>query len=330
MTPLIGHAGPLDAFVAAHRGERPHHAWLLAGPAGIGKATFARTVARWLLARAADGGEGGDPRALSPDHPTARLAAAGSHPDMRWLERLWLDAGKPNQRLARNITVGQVRDMQGVLHGRPSLSDRRVVVIDSADDLETGGANALLKSLEEPPAGAVFLLVSHRPGRLLPTIRSRCRTLPFAPLAEGEVAAVLTALDTPKGQVAPLAAAADGSPGQALAGHALDLAGMDAALERIAATGDPRLTDRQRLAGTVGGRAGADRFDLLASRVPRALRKVARSSTGARQGAALEAYSQAQVLGGSARRLGLDQAVTATRLLTLLADLPPAGQERPR
>lgn len=327
MPPLIGHAPQLDAITAAHSGERPHHAWLLAGPTGVGKALFAHTVARWLLARAADPPVSG-PRNLPADHPIARLVDAGTHPDMRQLRRLWKDEGKATQRLARNITVDQVRAMQSVLHGRPSMSDARVVVIDSADDLEAGGANALLKSLEEPPAGAIFLLVSHRPGRLLPTLRSRCRTLAFSPLADSEVADVLSAQNTPAGQVEPLVAAADGSPGQALAGHALDLAGMDAAIERIVATGDPHLTDRARLAGSVGGRAGADRFDLLAARVPRALSWLAKRSSGHRRAAALDAYSQAQTLGGSARRLGLDQAVVATRLLTLLAELPPAEQSR--
>lgn len=325
MPPLIGHASALDAFATAHEGERPHHAWLIHGARGIGKAQFAQTVARWLLARSADPSTPG-PRDVPADHPTARLVDAGTHPDMRRLTRLWRDEGKATQRLSRNITVDQIRAMQTVLHGRPSMADRRVVVIDSVDDLEAGGANALLKSLEEPPAGAVFLLISHAPGRLLPTIRSRCRALPLRPLSDDEVRAVLAQQNTPPSQVEPLVASADGSPGVALAGHALDLAGLDAALERIARTGDPRLTDRQRIAGTVGGRAGADRFDLLVQRVPRLIRRVAAASEGERRGEALEAYSRVRELGGSARRLGLDQAVAATRMLTWLAALAPKAR----
>ena len=327
MTPLIGHAEPLERVVAAFTGDRPHHAWLITGPRGVGKAVFAATVSRWLLARAADPAAP-LPSELSADHPTARLADAGTHPDLRTLERLWKDVGKTNERLARNITVDQIRAMQSVLQSRPSLSDRRVVTIDSADDLEAGGANALLKSLEEPPPGAVFLLISHAPGRLLPTIRSRCRQLALGPLPDEQVRAVLRAQKVPAEQIDGLVASADGSPGVAIAGHALDLAGLDAALERIARTGDPRLADRQRIARTVGGRAGADRFDLLTQRVPRLIRRIAGQAEGERRGRALDAYSAARSFGGSARRLGLDQSVAATRLMGWLAELAPGGGQR--
>lgn len=325
MTPLIGHSAQLDAFVTAITGDRPHHAWLLAGSRGVGKATFAQCAARWVLARSADRDAPG-PLDLPPDHAAARLVDAGTHPDFRQLERLWKDTGKPNQRLARNITVEQVRAMQVVLHGRPAMSDTRVVVIDSADDLEASGANALLKSLEEPPAGTTFLLISHSLGKLLPTIRSRCRTLTFGSLADDQVRAVLEQQRTPSGQIGPLVLAADGSPGRAISGHALDMAGMDAALERIAESGDPQLTDRSRIASSITGRAGADRFDLLGVRVPRMLARLARRSTGARRMAALDAYSRAQALAASARRLGLEPAVAGTRMMTLLAELAPVDR----
>lgn len=322
MTPLIGHAEALERVVAAFEGDRPHHAWLITGPRGVGKAVFAATVARWLLARSADP-HASHPTELPKDHPTARLVDAGTHPDLRSLERLWKDEGKATQRLARNITVDQIRAMQSLLQSRPSLGDRRVVVIDSADDLEAGGANALLKSLEEPPPGAVFLLISHAPGRLLPTIRSRCRSLALSPLSDEQVREVLTAQKVPGEQIDALVASADGSPGVAIAGHALDLAGLDAALERIARTGDPRLADRQRIARTVGGRAGADRFDLLTQRVPRLIRRIAGRATGERRARALDTYSTVRTFGGSARRLGLDQSVAAVRIMGWLAELAP-------
>ena len=310
--------------MGAFHGERPHHAWLLAGPRGVGKAVFAATVARWLLARAADP-LAPLPADLAHDHPTARLFDAGTHPDLRVLKRSLKDVGKPSERLVRNITVDQIRSMQSVLHSRPSFSDRRVVLIDSADDLEGGGANALLKSLEEPPAGAVFLLISHAPGRLLPTIRSRCRTLPLDPLDGGDVRSVLKAQGVPADSIDALVASADGSPGVAIAGHALDLAGLDAALERIARSGDPRLADRQRIARSVSGRAGADRFDLLTQRVPRLLRRIAAQEAGERRGRALEAYTAARSFGSSARRLGLDQSGAAVRLTGWLAELAPGA-----
>src|SRR3546814_3275192 len=108
-----------------------------------------------------------------------RLVAAGNHPEILTLERLPKDKGKD---LARNITIDQVRGMIRRLHLSLSLGHWRVIVVDAVDDLETDGANALLKTLEEPPARTLFLLVSHSPGRLLPTIRSRCRTLRFQPV----------------------------------------------------------------------------------------------------------------------------------------------------
>ena len=108
------------------------------------------------------------------DHPAARLVAAGSHPDLMRLERLARDGGTE---LARSINVDQVRGLQRLFATTPSMSPWRAVVIDAIDDLERGGANALLKNLEEPPPNTVFLLVSHAPERLLPTIRSRCRLL---------------------------------------------------------------------------------------------------------------------------------------------------------
>ena len=113
------------------------------------------------------------------DHRIARLVAAGSHPDLRWLERL---VNEKTSNLGRNISVDQVRSLGDLFDLTPALSPWRVVVIDSIDDLEKSAANALLKMLEEPPANTIFFLVSHAPGRLLPTIRSRCRRLDFQSL----------------------------------------------------------------------------------------------------------------------------------------------------
>ncbi len=128
---------------------RIHHAWLLAGPEGVGKALFADKAALRMLA------EGAGPVAAAgldvpDDHPTARLVAAGSHPDLMRLERLTKDGGTE---LARSINVEQVRGLQRLFATTASMSPRRAVVIDAIDDLERGAANALLKNLEEPPAG---------------------------------------------------------------------------------------------------------------------------------------------------------------------------------
>ena len=185
---IVGQEKAVEAFDGAWRSGRLHHAWLLAGPKGVGKASFARAAATRVLAEAA-----GPPVELpgleTPlDHPMARLLAAGSHPDFRLLERL----ERPTGGLARNISVDQVRSLGNLLSVTPSMSPWRAIVIDSADDLEASAANALLKMLEEPPANTLFFLVSHAPGRLLPTIRSRCRRLDFGKLPGDAMTSLLS------------------------------------------------------------------------------------------------------------------------------------------
>src|SRR5438128_1354538 len=131
------------------------------------------------------------PRLETPDdHPMVRLVEAGSHPDMRRLERL---VNEKTGNLARNISVDQVRSLAELFDLSPAMSPWRVAVIDTADELEPSGANALLKMLEEPPPNSLFFLVSHAPGRLLPTIRSRCRRLDFVGLDNGAMTSILEA-----------------------------------------------------------------------------------------------------------------------------------------
>jgi DNA polymerase III subunit delta' len=210
-----GNAAAHGAFYAAVDSGALHHGWLFTGPQGIGKASFAREAAIDLLARAAEDNSGQRTRAL---------VDAGSHPDYRVLERLPKD-GKPDGDLARSITIAQVRALQPLFATTPSLGPRRVVLIDAVDDLERAGANALLKNLEEPPAGTIFLLVSHAPGRLLPTIRSRCRLLRFEPLAGEEMLEALHDLvpEASDAEREVLVRAGGGSPGRALRFAGLDL-----------------------------------------------------------------------------------------------------------
>ena len=191
MAELIGNTAARAAFAAAAASGTLHHAWLLAGPEGVGKASFARIAALRLLAAAAAPGALPAGLVVPDSHPARALMDAGSHPDYRLLARLPKDPDKPGEDLARSITIAQVRSLGPMFATRPSLSFRRVVVIDAIDDLERGDANALLKNLEEPPAGTIFLLVSHAPRRLLPTIRSRCRLLRFERLRDDDVTTVL-------------------------------------------------------------------------------------------------------------------------------------------
>ena len=177
MSGVVGHDAARREILAAARAERLHHGWIFAGPPGIGKASLARELALMLLADEMEG------ERVDADHPASRLFAAGTHPDYAELARLEKDKGE----LARNISVDQIRGLGRLLSTAPSVSRRRVILIDAADDMERGAANALLKNLEEPPRDVVFLLVSHAPSRLLPTIRSRCRMLRLSPLGEGDM-----------------------------------------------------------------------------------------------------------------------------------------------
>jgi DNA polymerase-3 subunit delta' len=184
---LIGHAGPEQAFIEALRSARLHHAWLLGGPEGIGKASFAYRVARFMLAS-------GDPLvraasaaslAMPESDPASRRVIAQSHPDLHLLRRTLKPDGKG---VTSNIPVDSVRRVIDRFGSSAAEGGWRICIVDSAEDMDRSSANALLKLLEEPPPRALFLIVAHAPGRLLPTIRSRCRLLAFGALDEGEVA----------------------------------------------------------------------------------------------------------------------------------------------
>ena len=335
MTSLLGHDAQADAFLGAMRGERLHHAWLLTGPRGVGKASFAKTAALRLLSEAADPALGGDGLAVDPEHRIARLFAAKSHPDFRLVEREpWKSDEiipeqdrKGDEPLARNIRVKQIRMLERVLSVSPSMSDRRAIVIDAADDMERGAANALLKNLEEPPAGTVFFLVSHMPGRLLPTIRSRCRLLRFAPLSDQQMRVVLRR-EMPEADEAELAAlvrAGEGAPGQALRFAGLDIGALDAALETMARTGDPSNATRVALAKSLALKAAQPRYEAFLERAPAFIAKQARGRHGPALDQALDLWGKARELAGGAIGLSLDAQATAFQLGSYVAALAEGG-----
>ena len=245
-TVLHGQAEAERALLEAYRGRRFHHAWLIAGPAGIGKATLAYRMARFVLAHP-------DPRTptvqkatslqVDADHPVARRIAAQAHGDLLVLERT---INEKTNRLRQDIQVDDVRRTVTFFGSTAGEGGWRVAIVDAVDELNREGANALLKVLEEPPRRAVLLLVSHSAARVLPTIRSRCRLLALRPLLATEVArAAATAIgeDAEAANIKAAAAVADGSVRRALAlldGEALDLRSrITALLEQLPAV-DPR------------------------------------------------------------------------------------------
>ncbi|MBF0560836.1 MAG: DNA polymerase III subunit delta' [Alphaproteobacteria bacterium] len=182
---LLGHEEAEQRLLDGWRSGRLAHAWLIGGPRGIGKATLAYRFARFVLG----GGEGSgglfgpvtDTLHMAPDHPIFRHVASGTHADLKVVERGWSDE-KPSKRRTE-ILVKDVREIGAFLSLTPAGGGWRVVIVDTADEMNRNAANALLKVLEEPPRRALLLLVSHSPGGLLPTLRSRCRALMLRPLA---------------------------------------------------------------------------------------------------------------------------------------------------
>ncbi len=227
---LVGHAAAEAALLDALQGGRLHHAWLITGPEGVGKATLAYRFARRLLAG------GGATLEMGAGEPVFRRVAAGTHADLLTIEREWDEKKK---RLKKQIAAETARQIPPFLHLTPAEGGWRVVVLDGAEDLNPQSANALLKVLEEPPARAVLILVCSAPGRLLPTIRSRCRHLTLAPLGEAAMQRALELYlpEMPQADRAALAGLADGSPGRALAlaeDGGLRVAGM---VEEVLAAG---------------------------------------------------------------------------------------------
>ena len=320
---IVGQDRAVERFASAWASRKLHHAWLLAGPKGVGKASFAHSAARRVLAEAA-----GPPFDLpgietEDEHPIVRLVDARSHPDFRWLERIENPKAKIPGTLHRNIVVEQIRELGEFLSLSAALSAWRVVVIDTVDELEPAGANALLKMLEEPPANTLFFLVSHAPGRLLPTIRSRCRRLEFQKLDDDAMTSILAErapdLSAPERQ--RVVAMSFGSAGRALAFAELGLAKLEDAALAILRQGDPTNARRADLANELGKKGAADRYAAFLDLAPSLIAREARVLDGARRERALDAYAKARELAAVAPRVSLDPAATVFQLGGVLAEV---------
>lgn len=280
---LFGHRAAEETFLAAFHSQRLHHAWLISGPKGVGKATLAWRLARFLLATPEDDGgffAPAKPATLDiPDSdPVAHRLLARSEPRLFLLRRPYDDK---TERLRGDITVDETRSLRNFLALSAADGGRRVVIIDAADDMNRSAANGILKLLEEPPAKVTFLIVSHQPADLLPTIRSRCRDLRLAPLSPADLSEALlqAGAATDPADREGLAQLAGGSVGEAFRLSHLDGLKLYAALIRLFAT----LPQMDRPLARLLADAGANRktpeaFDLTVTLMDAFLARLARAA----------------------------------------------------
>ena len=316
---LIGHDAAEQHLLEAYRSGRFHHGWLITGPQGIGKATLAYRLARYLLRYPDHKTAPSDTLTVPADDPVASRVSARSHPDLLVLQRA-VEKGK----LKAGITVDASRKAADFFSKTAGAGGWRIAIVDVADEMNAAAANSLLKTLEEPPEKSLFIILCHERGRLLPTIRSRCIELPLHPLSEEQTTSVLEVLPDGLGrQAIPHVALAGGRPGLALA---LAETGAGAIFDRFAKAADAGRLDvktRMTIANALQGRGTDDRFNvfcaLLDGWITTAASVAIRGSGTTGRGQALANAHQA--IGHSIREtnaLNLDRRLTLLQAFDLI------------
>lgn len=305
---LIGQSAAEEAFLAAFSAGRLHHGWLLTGPKGIGKATFAWRIARFLMAEGAagDGLFAAPPTNLqmSAEDPVFHRVANLSEPGIALCRRRYDEKTK---KFKTALTVDEIRSLKSFFTLSSADGGWRVAIIDAADEMNTSAANALLKILEEPPPKAILLLVAHQPARLLPTIRSRCRVLPLSRLSDADVQDGLALLGREEASAEQLALA-EGSLGAAV--QLSENGGAELYAQICALLASPQLGgDAARLA-LAEHVAGGDRanLQLAVDLISRAIARAVKSNT---LGAPLSLEAEARVEAALCPHRGAAQAWAA-------------------
>ncbi|MBV8681588.1 MAG: DNA polymerase III subunit delta' [Caulobacteraceae bacterium] len=310
----IGPDAPEHAFVDALDRGRLHHAWLVTGPPGVGKATFAYRAARRLLGAASDLKFGR--LGSAADDPVSRRVAARANPDL-----LVLQTQPEDGKTRRFIPAEEAREVSEFFSKSPAAAPYRVSIIDSADDMNTHAANAVLKILEEPPSRGVIFLLSSSPGGLLATIRSRCRRLAIAPSPRAVVAPwVSERAEVSLDQAEILLDMAQGAPGGAWRlSEAGALDADRAAAELLDSIGRPEVGKVQSLADGFRGAAGAARFSLVVDRLADHVRRRAAAETDPDRAARLaEAWSALVEAPRRADAINLDRGEVFLNVLSRL------------
>lgn len=285
---LFGHAAAETRLLEMMRSGKMHHGWILSGPRGIGKATLAYRLARFLFAYGVEGARAARSLAVPEDHPVFSRVAASGHADLLTIRRPYDEKTK---KIKRDITVEEMRRIGPFFGKKAGEGGWRIAIIDAADDMNINAANALLKTLEEPPENALVILVTHAPGRLLSTIRSRCQRMQLEPLETVDIVEAVGALEglQPQGlkaaDVAHLAPLAEGSVGRAL--ELTAAGGLDYYRALVTILTDlPEIDMRklETLAGTFAGVKGAAAWPIFQDLFLDSLSRLARMAATGQEG----------------------------------------------